>query len=279
MRQMLDEFKEKPKSPEDSSSEDRLETSLLSGKEKRSRKKEQFRERTAGMTRKEKIKYIIYYYKWIFLAVLGAVIFVTVTAVTIYNNSRPYSINAAVINPLRPMEVNEYPFKAFAEDKNLTKGTHYSADVYYNITINYQTGNVADSSRASALSLQTAKDTYDVIIADVDGLEFSAYSGIIYTLESTAGNDYLEKYKDRLYYTSDYSSPALAGEVAKAQTTDDLINIGNRDIAVGIDISDTQFAKDMNFGKDKVYICIATGKQKRIERACMFIDYILNEYK
>ena len=34
MREMLDEFKEKPKTEEESDSEDRLETSLLTGKEK-----------------------------------------------------------------------------------------------------------------------------------------------------------------------------------------------------------------------------------------------------
>ena len=62
MREMLKEFEEKPKEKDES--EDRLEMSLMSRKDRRARKKALFQEQTAGMDKKEKFKYIVYYYKW-----------------------------------------------------------------------------------------------------------------------------------------------------------------------------------------------------------------------
>jgi len=279
MREMLDEFKEKPKTEEESDSEDRLETSLLTGKEKRLRRKEQFRERTAGMSKWEKTKYIIYYYKWVFICSAAAIVFVSYILIAIYKNTRPVSIACAVINPIQPLNVVDDPIKKFASDKELDKGTQLCADVYYNITVDYETSNTSENSRASALSLQCSNDFYDCMITDRDGLEFAAYSGIIYTLESTAGSSYIEKYKDRLYCTSDYSSPDIAEEARYVTSTAQLLQLGKRDIPVGINITGTKFVKDMNLGDREVYFCIATGKEKRIERACMFLDYILEEYE
>ncbi|MCR5149273.1 MAG: hypothetical protein K6C35_09965 [Eubacterium sp.] len=275
MRQMLDEFKEKPK--EQDESEDRLETSLLTGKQKRARKKQQFLEKMEGMTKKEKAGYIIYYYKWWFIGTAAAIVFVAGIIISIYKNSRPVSISCAILNPAQAMNVQDAPLKEFVDAKGLNKGTRMVADIYYHININYEMSSQSESNRASTLSLQSANDYYDVFITDRDGLEFAAFQGLIYPLDRVLGAEAVEKYKDRLYNISDYSDPALAADVAKATTTDELAAVGNRDLPIGIDVSDTEFIKRMDLGDKKIYLCFSCKKEKRIERATMLLNYIFGE--
>ena len=172
MREMLKEFEEKPNETEEADSEDRLTMALMSRKERRAKKRSIMKARMADMTRNEKIKYIVYYYKWHFFFTVAAILIFSALAITIYKNSRPVSLSAAVLNPEDSIALSDKPFKEFVKDAKLDKGHRLLADAYYNVTLEYELAKNSDISSVTSLSMLVKDDYYDVIITNLAGLEY-----------------------------------------------------------------------------------------------------------
>ena len=273
MREMLDEFKEKPKVSEEA--EDRLETALLTKKERRAKNKAKFKERLAEMSGMEKFKYLVEYYKWYLIITAGLLLFLGSLSYVIYKNTRPLIISAAILNPVDPTEVNDKPFFDFAEANDIKKGHQLVSDIYSQVTIEEQVNRRSDStSHANALTMKSTDDYYDIIITDQRGMEYITLLGVIYTLDSTLDEDNYNSLRDRFYYSSDYTEPSIATKALDSTTTDALRKLGPQDIPVGIDISDTAFAKGLNVGYEKIYLCVAGGKSENRKRVNMLLKYI-----
>ena len=272
MREMLKELEEKPKEKDDA--EDWLELSLMSKKERRAKKRSMFKERTADMTGKEKFKYIVYYYKWYFIFAVVAILVFGSLGLVIYRNSRPVSIAAAALNSEDPSSVSSKPLEDFAKANDLDDGHRLVADTYYNVTLEYERSNNASTSNASSLALLVQDNYYDVLITDLYGLEYCNYACILFFMDEYFDAETVEKYKDKIYYSSDYSDTDNAKAAVNAKSTEILMAVGDRSKPIAVDISGTEFAKKMNLGYDDVYICVPGGKDRNKERAKMLLEYI-----
>ena len=274
MREMLKEFEEKPKETEEADSEDRLTMALMSGKERRAKKKSIMKARMADMTRKEKIKYIVYYYKWYFFFGVAAVLVFGSLAIAIYKNSRPVSLSAAVLNADDPMAVSDKPFEEFVKDAKLDKGHRLLADVYYNVNLEHEIAYTSGSSNASSLAMLVRDNYYDVIITNLAGLEYCNYACILFFMDDYFDQEVIDKYKGRIYYSSDYSDPENAKAAINAKTTEVLMAVGDRSKPLAVNISGTEFAKKLKLGYDDVYICFPGGKDRNKDRALKLLEYI-----
>lgn len=274
MREMLKEFEEKPKEKEEADSEDRLAMALMSGKERRAKKRSLMKARMAEMSRKEKIKYIIYYYKWYFLFGVAAVLVFGSLAIAIYKNSRPVSLAAAVLNADDPLAVSDKPFEQFVKDTKLNKGSRLLADAYYNVTLEYELSNTSGNSNAISLAMLVKDNYYDVIITNLQGLEYCNYACILFFMDDYFDQEVLDKYKGRIYYSSDYADPENAKAAINAKTTEILMAVGDRSKPLAVNISGTEFAKKLNLGYEDVYICFPGGKDRNKDRAEKLLEYI-----
>ncbi len=274
MREMLKEFEEKPKETEEADSEDRLTMALMSGKERRAKKKSIMKARMADMTRNEKIKYIVYYYKWHFFLTVAAILIFSALAITIYKNSRPVSLSAAVLNPEDSISLSDKPFKEFVKDAKLDKGHRLLADAYYNVTLEYELAKNSDISSVTSLSMLVKDDYYDVIITNLAGLEYCNYACLLFFMDDYFDQEVLDTYKDKIYYSSDFGDPENAKAAINAKTTEVLMAVGDRSKPIAVNISGTEFAKKLKLGYDDVYICFPGGKDRNKDRALKLLEYI-----
>lgn len=274
MRQMLKEFEEKPKEKDEVDSEDRLEQSLMSGKERRAKKKKIMKERLAEMSGKDKVKYIIYYYKWHFIITIASILVLGSLAFAIYKNTRPVSISAVVINPESPLDISEKPFKEFAKSKNLVKGYRLIADTFYNLNLEYSLSNDSATTNNNSFAMLVQDNYYDVMITDRAGLEYSNYLCILFFMDDIFDQEFLDRYKDRIYYSSDFGDPENARKAVNARSTDVLAAIGDRSKPLAIDISDTEFAKKLNLGYEDVYLCFPGNSKRNLKKATQLLEYI-----
>ncbi len=272
MREMLKEFEEKPKEKDES--EDRLEMSLMSRKDRRARKKALFQEQTAGMNKKEKFKYIVYYYKWYFIFAVVAILTVGAFAIAIYKNTRPVSIAVAALNSEDPVSVSSQPLEDFAKANDMVDGYRVIGDTYYNVSLEYELSNTSSTSNATSLALLLKDNYYDVIITDLYGLEYLNYACALFFMDDYFDAEILEKYKNNIYYSSDYADQSNVKAAINAKSTEILMAVGDRDKPLAVDISGTEFAKNMNLGYDEVYICFPGGSSRNKKRAKMLLEYI-----
>ena len=272
MREMLKEFEEKPKEKDES--EDRLEMSLMSRKDRRARKKALFQEQTASMDKKEKFKYIVYYYKWYFIFAVVAILTVGAFAIAIYKNTRPVSIAVAALNSEDPVSVSSQPLEDFAKANDMVDGYRVIGDTYYNVSLEYELSNTSSTSNATSLALLLKDNYYDVIITDLYGLEYLNYACALFFMDDYFDAEILEKYKNNIYYSSDYADQSNVKAAINAKSTEILMAVGDRDKPLAVDISGTEFAKNMNLGYDEVYICFPGGSSRNKKRAKMLLEYI-----
>ena len=130
MRHMTPELEEKPIERE---IDDRLEMKSLSRKDRRKYKKEKLRETMADMSKSEKAKYLLYYYKEAIIISAVLLIFGIWLGRTIYGNTRPLTISYVVINCGNQLEFNLDTMEQYAKDIGKYKGCRIKGDT--NVTI------------------------------------------------------------------------------------------------------------------------------------------------
>ncbi len=233
MRQMIKELEEKPAEKKE---DNRLELHGMSRKEKRKIKKEQLNETISEMEPKEKRKYLLYYYKERIIFSVIALVVICVVGRTLYLNSRPITLSYVVINCKNQLEFNANAIDEYAKAINKYEGCQIKGDT--NVTAlreeyaNEYEGNPNSQQYINFMTMATA-DLYDVIFTDDEGAEYCASEDIFYPI-----NKYLD---DETYNL----------------VKDDIVlykNMEGNPAEMVIDVSDTDFAKSLNVGYDKIYM-------------------------
>ena len=246
---------EKKDEQDDFFKEDKLELALMSPKERRAVKKARREKEMEGMNQVQRLKYLLYYYQWpIIVSVLvgGCIIWLIVA---IANSKPPVAIAAAFLNPDK--EVNESILYTYMIEANINtsyrpvaEGFHLSMDTL--LTDIGTDINNPDFTRFPTL----ARDSYfDIVITDKGGLDYLSY------------ND-LAKYPD--YVLPQDMLEALKGREVKA------VDAYGQSFVYGYDISDTAFAKDLDLGYEKTYLCFPGSTSESQMHAEHFARYIFN---
>lgn len=243
-----------------STSEDNLELRRMKLGARLKAKREKLKANTEGMTNWEKFKYYVYYYKW--HVILGALALFCAIAIptAIYNNSRPVSISYAVVNSPAPNQINEKLFKEYASYYNMEKGYQIRNSIYVTLSqedYEKEFGQEKDSSYTQFPTL-CWNNYFDIIITNETGLNYCSVNGLIQPLE------------DRLY---DDIYTAIKEKYPRAIVTSP--NYDEKPVEYAIDISDTQFAKDLNVGYDKVYVCFPGESEQNFANVRRFLNYVL----
>ncbi|MCR5226097.1 MAG: hypothetical protein K6E27_02640 [Eubacterium sp.] len=253
MRHMTPELEEKPI---ERTIDDRLEMKSLSRKDRRKYKKEKLRETMEDMSKKEKFKYLLYYYKEVIIFTAIILGFGIWLGRTIYENTRPLTISYVVINCGNQFDFNLDTMEQYAKDIGKFKGCRVKGDT--NVTISgkeYAEGYEGNGNSQIYINFATmaTSDYYDVIFADKDGADGCAALDIYYPLDKYLDAETYAKVKDRIVT---------------------LKNMEGKDTEMVIDVSDLQFIKDLNLGYDQVYIGFPGDQKDNHDRVQDFLNYL-----
>lgn len=242
--------------------EDNLDLKRMRFFERTRIRRERFRQNMEGMSRKEKINYFLYYYKWkIVFGIIILALAVTIP-ITLYKNSRPVAISYAIVNSHHPEDINDSVFNDYMNYYGFTKKQQIISGNYsYLNQATYEEDYAANPNSANFTSLPTLcyNGYYDVIITDKTGLEYCAAQSLIQPLESAL-------------YPDVYN--AVSGEYADSVTQAE--NTSGKLYEYGIDVSDTTFAQSLNLDYDNVYICFIGYNERNLSNARKLLNFIFN---
>ena len=248
------ETKKETSAEKEFTGEDNLELYKMSPAERRKAKKERFRKNTEGMTKKEKMAYLIYYYKW--PVILGALfLFVTIYAtISIYNNSRPIALGYAIVNSSDPDHVNQAVLDEYMDYYGFDKGYQIMDDK--EVRMSYEEyielssqGNIDNNTDYSQFPLLCWNGYYDIIFTDKAGLEYCSRESVIEPLDSAFTKDLNDiiysNYNDLLVEAPDYN---------------------DNSVIYAIDVTDCEKIKELNLGLEEVYICFPASTPQNDDR-------------
>lgn len=237
--------------------EDNLEMRLLPFRERIKAKRAKLKKTLSSMSKKEQFSYILFYYKWTFLAITIAIVCVVSITLTIYKNTRPFALSYAVLNISNPMDLNrdfeaEYiDYYGFPKKYqiNLDAQRHLDKETYLQVLNSGQ-----DSADYTGFPALCFNGRFDVVITDEKGAEYCSMQEIFNPLQS--------------YFPADIY-PLLEDRVYEAANNDDVV------MPFAIDISDTAFAKSLNTGYEKVYLGFPGTTEENYQHAKLFLKFIL----
>lgn len=231
----------------------------MSKKERRAVRKDLYRKNTDGMTRKERFSYFFDYYKWRIIAPVLIIAFVSYLSLTIYMNKRPVALGFAILNA-QDLDAVDLSFEDdFIDHFGITGSYQFKESTgldidydYYNEHAEYiQTSNSTDYS---ILSSDCDLGSNDVIISNSTGLRYCASQNIIKPLKG-------------------YMSEAVYTALEPYMVSFDDPNGTERTYA--IDISDTQFAKDLTLGYSDVYVAFPGATDRNYTNSLRLLEYAL----
>ncbi len=243
------------KKEEDSFVEDKLELATMSFSERRKAKKAKREKEMEGMNRKERCKYLLYYYQWpiIFTVLVGGCVIWLILAVT--RSKPPVALSAAILNCSDKDSMTEAIFIDYMVEANINTSYRTVVECYHldqNTLMEdfYNDPNNGDFTRFPTLARESY---YDIIITDRGGLDYCSNTDIaIYP---------------------DYVMPLDIQEALKSYEVEAKDSY-DQTFVYGYDISDTDFAKSLNLGYDEVFICFPGNTAESQMHAENFIRYI-----
>lgn len=252
---------ETKKEPEDvKKSEENLELAGLSFKEKLKVKRERYKEYTAEMSGKEKFSYFLYYYKGTVLLSIIILFCAIALPVSIYKNTRPIALSYAVINNYSIEKPNEEPIKEYQRYYNITKGYQIRSNTSFYLDLEeYESGNLSENDMTSYEQFPTLcyNGYFDIVISDIKGIEFCLNANLIQPLGNIFTDDMLDELSDKY-------PGVLLGSTSE----------NNR--GYYIDISDTDFAKELKLSYEDIYICFPANEDKSNTNSRRVIKFIFN---
>lgn len=242
--------------------EDNLELRRMRFKDRLRAKSERFKENTEDMSTWGKFKYFVYYYKW-HVILTGLAIFLAISIPTsIIKNNRPVSISYAVVNSPAPEQIKEKLFNDYAKHYNIADGYQIRNNLYVTLSQKgYEENMGQQEGNSSYTQFPTLcyNDYYDIILTDKSGLEYCTSTSLVQPLEDRLYDDIYTELKEK-YPNIIITSPDYEG----------------KQVEFALDVSDTQFIKDLNVGYDKVYICFPGDSEQNITNIRRFLKYIFN---
>ncbi|MCI8510069.1 MAG: hypothetical protein HFJ06_16165 [Lachnospiraceae bacterium] len=226
-------------------SENALELSRMSFKERQSYKKELQAKRLASMDARERRRYILHYYKWHFAGGIFLILFLYLLGHTIYKANLPTELIVAITNDGPNAIAEKYipdTFRSYydLDSKNIIQ-------VFTDLTID-NTDDVA--IRQSTLTdyekmiVYITSDKLDAIIGNEQTLNYYRSTGDIAVIDACIDKELysqIEKY------------------IVTASSDDTYMNEG-KPYSAAIDISGTEFANNCNLSYDKVYLMIPNNR-------------------
>ncbi len=234
------------------SGEDNLELFGMSSSDRRKAKRERLRKNMEGMSKKEKISYLVYYYKWPVILSVLAVIVIGYIGVSVYKNSRPVALGYAVINCASPKLINQdviddyMDFYDFDNGYQIVdaQGVRMSVSEYEELSAS---GTLDNNTDYSQFPLLCWNGYYDIIFTDADGLEYCSKESVIEPLDTAFTND--------------------LNEIIYSEYADIMVESPNYDDQpelYALDVTDNEIIKELNLNLDEVYICFpATSPQNK----------------
>lgn len=256
---------EQAKAAEESSEwkgEDNLEIRKLSFRKRMEAKKLRFYKNTEGMTKKEKAKYVLYYYKWHFLVILALLALLIYLPVTIYKNHLPVAISYAVINSPNPYGVNTDVFEEYQKYYDIKKGYRVISNPTVALDLSTYEELYAvnpDSPNFTQFPLLCYSGYYDLVITNKVGMEYCSQSSLIYELENALPQETYSYFEEQHPELIEYSG-----------------NFNKEEREYGIDISNTEFAKSLNVGYDDVYLCFFGITSENKTNTTRILQYIFS---
>ena len=247
-------------SPESTFRDKKLEYSSMTRKEKREEKKRIYREYTSEMTTLQKIKYFIDYYKWYILLPTLLLIFGIYIGNTIYKNSRPVALAYAVLNCENPDNFNSSFEDEYAEIYKYSRNFKFDSSINFKVTYDYFTEHeeyitTSNSTDYNILKTRCELNDFDVVIGNAAGIKYCTTQDIVTRLKGfldVNGFSALEPYMVEFE------------------------NSFGKNEYFAIDISNTDFAKNLNLGYDDVYITFPSLEERNKRNALQLLEYILD---
>lgn len=203
-----------------------------------------------AMSWKDRVWYIWTYYKVHMALAAAALLVIQVVATSIYQSTFQTALFCMIVNNYSEKELDFSPLEeGFAAYQNLGKKDRVNAETAY-ITYGDNASELSYATLAKISALVFSQDL-DVMIGDSATIEhFSALDGYL-DLEKELSPELLSLVQDRLYYA--------AGENGEEK-------------AFAIDISGTDFARDMRLGeKPLLGILINTVRRDNTDALIRYI--------
>ena len=235
--------------------EDKLELATMSPKERRRAKKAKREKEMEGMNRKERFKYLLYYYQWHIILTALVVGCLTWIILAVANSKPPVALSAAILNCEHPENISMEIFNDYMTEANINTSYRTVVESYHidqNTLLEdfHNDPYNGDFTRFPSL----ARESYfDIIITNRGGLDYCSNTEIAIYPDYVLGLDLQE---------------ALKPYEAEAKDSYD------QTFVYGYDISDTEFARSLNLGYDEVFICFPGSTSESQMHAENFIRYI-----
>ena len=179
---------------------------------------------------------------------------------TVYRNSRPVALSYVILNVADTKVVDtsfceDYAvFKDFPDDYRFVGVTEYNVEYqYYLEHMEYiQTSNSTDYN---ILSTRSELGDFDIIITNKAGMEYCSAEYIAKAMQGYLDANQYEKLKPYMV-----DSPNHHGTPQP----------------YAIDVSNTEFAKNLNAGYSDVYIMFPGVNKTNKKNALMFLEYVLD---
>lgn len=238
--------------------EDNLELHSLSFRDRQRAKRARLKEHMDGMSKGQKFGYILSYYKG--KIILGLILLAICIAipVTIYKKSRPVALSYCIVNAPEPSAVDTSFVDEYLDFYNLNGAYQLESDVTVHLDKDTYLEEYSQNSSASIyteLPMLCFNGYYDVMIMDEKGLEYCAMQEIIYPLRNYLPAEIYSKVDSR---------------ICSADNNDGV------NVPFAIDISDTDFAKGLKLGYDKVYLGFPGNTERNYINAKRMLKFILH---
>lgn len=238
--------------------EDNLELHSLSFRDRQRAKRARLKEHMDGMSKGQKFGYVLSYYKG--KIILGLILLAICIAipVTIYKKSRPVALSYCIVNAPEPSAVDTSFVDEYLDFYNLNGAYQLESDVTVHLDKDSYLEEYSQNSSASIyteLPMLCFNGYYDVMIMDEKGLEYCAMQEIIYPLRNYLPAEIYSEVESRICSADD----------------NDGVNV-----PFAIDISDTDFAKGLKLGYDKVYLGFPGNTERNYINAKRMLKFILH---
>lgn len=238
--------------------EDNLELHSLSFRDRQRAKRARLKEHMDGMSKGQKFGYILSYYKG--KIILGLILLAICIAipVTIYKKSRPVALSYCIVNAPEPSAVDTSFVDEYLDFYNLNGAYQLESDVTVHLDKDTYLEEYSQNSSASIyteLPMLCFNGYYDVMIMDEKGLEYCAMQEVIYPLRNYLPAEIYSEVDSRICSADD----------------NDGVNV-----PFAIDISDTDFAKGLKLGYDKVYLGFPGNTERNYINAKRMLKFILH---
>ena len=235
--------------------EDNLEMRSMSFKERRAIRKERREKEMEGMSRMQRVSYLLYYYKTPLIMITGGVVVVTLLVVSILMGKRPVVLSVGFINVPSEKTVVETDFDDYIEAIKLAYEGSIKLDTAAKLdkeTAQQTYNNNPYDYSLTQFPVLCSSDFFDVLITDRTGLDFCSDANMILDPETIISPDTILALRDHQVDAKDSTGESYF---------------------YGYDISDTAFAKKLNFGT-KLYICFPGSQDTNKQNAERFLKYL-----